>query len=166
MKIIHGVVLTVVLLALAGCGGGPPRCTASQEQQKQFGSLAAMSGLDEMRTMLAQDVSLVHSRINGANDERPIHWAALSGNLDVVTLLLDNGAMIDAVDAQGLTALHWAAWQGRPEVARLLVDQGAAVDVISAAGNTALDRAISDGHQDVAEYLTSIGARRGSELTE
>lgn len=154
-----------LMLAIAGCGGaGAPECTASEELQKQFGSLAAMSGLAEMKTMLVEDASLVHSRINGANDERPIHWAALSGNTDVVTLLLDNGAAIDAADAQGLTALHWAAWQGQMEVARQLVGKGATVDMVSVAGNTPLDRAISDGHQDVADYLTSVGAKRGSEL--
>lgn len=166
MKVIHSVILAIVLLALAGCNGGAPKCTASEEMQKQFGTLAAMSGLAEMKTMLAEDASLVHSRINGTNDERPVHWAALSGNIEVVTLLLDNGAEIDAVDAQGLTALHWAAWQGQPEVARLLVGRGASVDLVSVAGNTALDRAITDGHQDVAEYLTSIGAKRGSELAD
>lgn len=166
MKLIHSVILAIVLLALAGCSAGAPKCTASEEIQKQFGTLAAMSGLAEMKTMLAEDASLVHSRINGTNDERPVHWAALSGNIEVVTLLLDNGAEVDAVDAQGLTALHWAAWQGQPEVARLLVGRGASVDLVSVAGNTALDRAISDGHQDVADYLTSIGAKRGSELAD
>lgn len=38
----------------------------------------------------------------------PLHWAASSGHLDVVTYLLENGAEVDKVDNGGWTALHIA----------------------------------------------------------
>lgn len=45
--------------------------------------------------------------------------------LEAVRLLLDHGADIDAVDANGETAMHGAVYQDRPAVIRLLDERGA-----------------------------------------
>ena len=167
MKLIKVVILLFGLSAFAACGGADGyECTASPVKQEQFGKLAAMSGLAGMKEMLAGDPSLVHARINGTNDERPLHWAALTGDIDVVSLLIEHGADINAVDAQGLTALHWAAWQGQLDIAKLLVAEGSAINAVSVHNNTPLDRAIQDGHQEVADYLRSAGGKRGLDLVE
>jgi len=49
--------------------------------------------------------------------------------LDVVELLLDLGADINAVDANGETAVHGAAYKNLPKVVKLLVARGAKIDV-------------------------------------
>jgi ankyrin repeat protein len=51
--------------------------------------------------------------------------AAASGKTDVVKLLLDKGANINAKDAGGHTTLWWAIHNGDTEVARLLQARGA-----------------------------------------
>ena len=38
----------------------------------------------------------------------PLHWAAFSGHVDLVEVLLEQGAAIDARNASGQTPLHWA----------------------------------------------------------
>ena len=43
-----------------------------------------------------------------------LHWAATSGNLGAVTVLLSNGADIDARDLRGQTPLHWAVRAASP----------------------------------------------------
>ncbi|TYZ65766.1 hypothetical protein PybrP1_012635 [[Pythium] brassicae (nom. inval.)] len=57
-----------------------------------------------------------------------LHWAALSGQDEIVTLLLRNGASIDLPDKlEGLTPLHYAAYYGHVKVTRLLVNAGASL---------------------------------------
>jgi uncharacterized protein len=46
--------------------------------------------------------------------ETPLHRAAAFGDEDTIKLLLDAGARVDAVDANGETPLSWASWYLRP----------------------------------------------------
>ncbi|KAG2775348.1 hypothetical protein PC116_g20380 [Phytophthora cactorum] len=60
-----------------------------------------------------------------------LHWAALSGSDEVLSLLLRNGASIDQQDTlDGLTALHYAAFYGHVKSTRLLVCAGASMTVM------------------------------------
>lgn len=53
----------------------------------------------------------------------PIHLAAQSGNKEIVRLLIENSARIDAVNDDQATALHRAAALNQHEVAKFLVDR-------------------------------------------
>jgi ankyrin repeat protein len=46
----------------------------------------------------------------------------------VCSLLLENGAVVNALDYGGRTALHKAARRGHTTVAKMLLDKGANVD--------------------------------------
>ncbi|GMG14530.1 unnamed protein product [Phytophthora fragariaefolia] len=60
-----------------------------------------------------------------------LHWAALSGSDEVLSLLLRNGASIDQQDAlDGLTALHYATFYGHIKTTRLLVSAGASLTIL------------------------------------
>lgn len=59
-----------------------------------------------------------------------LHWAALSGEDEIVMLLLRNGASVDLPDKlERLTPLHYAAYYGHVKVTRLLVNAGASLTV-------------------------------------
>ncbi|KAE9123284.1 hypothetical protein PF007_g7111 [Phytophthora fragariae] len=59
-----------------------------------------------------------------------LHWAALSGSDEVLSLLLRNGASIDQQDTlDGLSALHYAAFYGHIKTTRLLVAAGASLTI-------------------------------------
>ena len=47
------------------------------------------------------------------------------GNVDIVGILLQNGALVDAATKDQYTALHIAAKEGQEEVAAVLLDNGA-----------------------------------------
>ena len=51
--------------------------------------------------------------------------AAANGHKDVVKLLLDRGAEVNAKDGVGWSALHLAAREGHKDVVLLLLDRGA-----------------------------------------
>jgi serine/threonine-protein phosphatase 6 regulatory ankyrin repeat subunit B len=64
--------------------------------------------------------------------------AAGTGKVDILKLLLDNEANVNAKDRFGSTALMFAARQGRAEAVKLLIESGADVTIQDKYGATAL----------------------------
>jgi ankyrin repeat protein len=62
--------------------------------------------------------------------------------IEAISIALEAGLDIDAVDGRGRTALHGAALQGYDEVVRALADFGARLDVADDEGFTPLDTAL------------------------
>src|SRR5262249_3474435 len=86
------------------------------------------------------------------NDLTALMWAAgpedgvgEGAALDVVTLLLDAGAQIDAVDNRGRTALMIAAELGRAAIVDALLARGADRSIADKAGKRAADLAANAG---------------------
>jgi ankyrin repeat protein len=67
-----------------------------------------------------------------------ISWVTEAESLEAVTLALELGGDVNAVDASGETALHGAAYRGSNAVVRFLVDRGARLNVKNARGWTPL----------------------------
>jgi hypothetical protein len=78
--------------------------------------------------------------------------------LEMVQLLLEKGAYIDAKDGHGRTALHEASRKGHEMVAQLLLKNGAGIDAKDGHGRTALHEASRKGHEMVAQLLLKNGA--------
>ena len=87
-----------------------------------------------------------------ASDETPLCVAAKEGNLDMVNLLLEHGAVVNFKALSGYTPLMCAAEWGRTAVVKLLLEKGAAVDN-DPTGCTPLWLAKTKGHTDVVEVL-------------
>ena len=126
---------------------------------------AAASGfLEKIKALIKDHPDLVSSK--DQLGETPLHYAADHGYINVVRLLLDNGADVNArskddevlslnglVKVGGLTPLHCAAIEGHKEVVELLLANKADVNALSNDGTTPLQWALQKGHQDVAELL-------------
>jgi ankyrin repeat protein len=82
------------------------------------------------------------SEVAGNNSEmadfRPLHHAALNGDLALLKLLVDNRADVNAVSVTGYAPLHLAMAGGYLDVARLLLERGARVNTRDERGNTPL----------------------------
>ena len=70
-----------------------------------------------------------------------LHLAAAGRSAEVVRLLLEAGAPIDALDMRGMTPLMFAVATDNPEprIAQLLVSAGASLTVATPQGETAID---------------------------
>jgi ankyrin repeat protein len=95
----------------------------------------------------------------------PLHYAATHGHLDVMQLLLDEHAYIDAESPNGSTPLMMAAHYGTPQAVQLLLDAGADPLLKNRLGLSAIDFALRVGRREVAELIAAaVRARqpRGS----
>jgi hypothetical protein len=57
------------------------------------------------------------------------HAVVMAGSTQVIKLLLDRGANVNAVDKGGFTPLHFAAERGVVEIVTMLLEKGAKPDV-------------------------------------
>lgn len=91
----------------------------------------------------------------------PLHYAATGGHLDVMRLLLDRNAYIDASSPNSSTPLMMAAMYGTTDAVKLLVEAGADPNVKNALGLTAIDFARQVKNDNaVALIAASIRARQ------
>ncbi|XP_076271709.1 protein phosphatase 1 regulatory subunit 12B-like isoform X23 [Rhynchophorus ferrugineus] len=88
----------------------------------------------------SSSVNASHSK-TGAT---PLHVAAAKGYIDVMKILLQCSADVDAQDADGWTPLHAAAHWAQGEASRLLVENLADMDAKNYVGQTPFDLADSE----------------------
>ena len=81
-------------------------------------------------------------------------WAAWSGSLDVVKLLVRHRADVLVQNRNGCTVAHWAASGGNLELCKYLYDiLEVDFSVANFAGNTPLSHAMAYGREDVVQWL-------------
>jgi hypothetical protein len=96
----------------------------------------------------------------------PLMMAAYQGNLQVVDMLVRNGANVDARNSAGSTALHFAAggvlvsklYRGSPAVVAYLLDHGADVNAHNDTGTTPLMAAVYNANVESVRILLAHGA--------
>uniref|UniRef100_A0A669E918 CASK interacting protein 2 n=1 Tax=Oreochromis niloticus TaxID=8128 RepID=A0A669E918_ORENI len=82
-----------------------------------------------------------------------LHHAALTGTIELLSLLLEAQATVDIKDINGMRPLHYAAWQGKADSVLLLLRAGASVNSPSNDGQIPLHLSAQYGHYEVSEML-------------
>ncbi|KAJ7112578.1 hypothetical protein C8R44DRAFT_882341 [Mycena epipterygia] len=99
---------------------------------------------------------------NSAHDDNTVvvafHAASESGHANIIRLLLEKGADINAVDAKHGSALQAASAEGHTETARLLLKEGADVNAAGGHYGTALQAASYGGSPEIVRILLKEGA--------
>ncbi|TMW69768.1 hypothetical protein Poli38472_001924 [Pythium oligandrum] len=114
---------------------------------------ASRSGQVELVQLL-----LAHNVDPNESPDSPLHYAALSGEHEVVKLLLVNGANVHARDSHNYTALHSACRWDSQKAAAVLLEYGVDIDAVDKDGSTALHIAASNGNVSCVELLLKHGA--------
>jgi ankyrin repeat protein len=126
-------------------------------------NVEARTAQDESPLMMASlkgHVALARELIaRGADVNKPgwapLHYAATSGQLEIMELLLENYAFIDAESPNGTTPLMMAAMYGSTAAVKLLLDAGADTTMKNKLGLTAIDFAQRANRQDAAELIAA-----------
>ena len=116
---------------------------------------AANAGRLEAVTLLAKSGANVNAP---SADVPPLVIAALQRRADIVTVLVENAADVNAKDTSGRTTLIVAAENGQKEIVDLLVAKGADVNSRDNRGTTPLTAATRGRHSEVAQLLREHGA--------
>uniref|UniRef100_A0A1I8HU47 ANK_REP_REGION domain-containing protein n=1 Tax=Macrostomum lignano TaxID=282301 RepID=A0A1I8HU47_9PLAT len=82
-----------------------------------------------------------------------LHQAAFNGNVPMMQVLLDHGALVDLRDARGLRPLHVASYQGHGEAVHLLLNKGSQPDLPACGGLSPLHLACQAGHYEIVKTL-------------
>jgi ankyrin repeat protein len=138
-------VLAVALIAVAnGCVSPPRSAYRPIHQFAEAGDAAAV----------AQDLATNSSDLDVPDDGglTPLHLAAAHCRTNVVLLLLDEGAKVNARAKGGATPLHLAAQEGCVDVVTILLARGAKINARDDKGYTPLKRA-ELWHQDAAAQI-------------
>ncbi|KAJ5642154.1 hypothetical protein N7490_006154 [Penicillium lividum] len=86
------------------------------------------------------------------NQWTPLHLATNKWSEDVVRLLLDKGARVNAKDTRGVTALH-LVHHTSTKIARLLLEHGADLSLEDEDGQTPLQVAAANGDEEMVKFL-------------
>ena len=104
-------------------------------------------------------VLLHHQPLNpnatGSRGRCPLHFAASSGSLTTLRLLLDARADIDAAASDGATALSLACIKGHAHIAEALVASGCRPGILDSAGLSAIHHAARACHLQCISVLSA-----------
>jgi ankyrin repeat protein len=113
--------------------------------------LAAINGLTDIcQQLISKDADV------NKPGWTPLHYAATHGHLEVMNLLLENNAYIDAASPNGSTPLMMAASYGTPMAVKLLLEAGADPMLRNDLGLSAIDFAQRANRAESAEIISAF----------
>ncbi|XP_046983414.1 BRCA1-associated RING domain protein 1-like [Schistocerca americana] len=128
------------------------RSLSAEERDRRLVQAAEQGAVGELRALIAAGAD-VGAR-GGQWGWTALHWAASRGDVEVVRLLLEAGAAVDARDKDGWTPLHCAAAYRQAEVVAALLDAGADRGATGSGGETPLDLATQPGYRHLMDMLS------------
>jgi len=94
-------------------------------------------------------------QIGGKSGRRPLNWAAIENNTDMIQLLLNAGTDVNKTNLSGFTPLHHAVESKSFEAAQLLLKHGANLNLKTKDNYTALEIAAIRNDEKMIALLQS-----------
>ena len=103
---------------------------------------------------------LVNEVLNDDSKQKikPLHLASKKGHIEIVKLLIDNGAELEARMTDGTTPLHLASLHNQLPVVELLLAKGVNINVEKESGRTPLYSACEKNNVEIVNALLKKGA--------
>lgn len=122
-------------------------------------TISSIIGASEIAQLLIKNgANIEHKNKRGETSLIAAAKSPFENQKDTVEVLIDSGAIIDAVDNYGFTPLMYAAEFDHYDVVNLLLNNGASIDIQNEDGYTALMRVSHTTHIDIAMLLMDSGA--------
>jgi ankyrin repeat protein len=130
---------------------------AGRKKELDIFEAAALGKLERLKDC-AGDVAAVNSRSN--DGFTALHFACFFGQPDAARLLIEKGALVDAVasNPMKLMPLHSAASARNVEAARLLLERGAPINARQQGGWVPIHAATQNGDRAMVELMLKHGA--------
>ncbi|MEW6028810.1 MAG: ankyrin repeat domain-containing protein [Chloroflexota bacterium] len=122
--------------------------------------LACFFGQFETAEYLIKAGAMVNSPSRNGLNVTPLQSAAAGGHLEIVQLLLKNGANPNVRETGGFTPLHAASENGDVEMIHALILAGADLHAKSADGRLPLDLAQANDHKEAIKVLKAEITKR------
>ena len=135
------------------------KTSLNEENKTNLLHLACQEGLKEQVKMFLEIGAQINTKSNSG--ATPLHLATKNDHLEIVQILLQNGAdtNIEQEDCLRFTPLHTAALNGHVEVSILLLQNGARIDAKTNCYKlTPLHYAVIGGFAELAEIFLQNGA--------
>lgn len=152
--------VTPILLAIYHGKLDVARALAAHHPSLSFGEAVALGDSDRVKSMLAADPSLLHSR---TKDGFPSFGLAIFfRHSELARFLIEQGADVNAAAANAMRVapVHAAAAACDRETMRMLLERGADPNAKQQLDYTALHGAASRGDVEMAKLLLAHGAVR------
>ena len=85
-----------------------------------------------------------------------MNWAAYYDHVEVIELLVGNGADINGTNLTGFTPIHHAAENNSKRSALVLLEAGADADAPNRRGKTPLDTAKEKSYEEIVRLLENV----------
>lgn len=112
--------------------------------------------VESMKQIIKEDPYIVNANL--ITRSKPLFMAATRGNLEMVGLLVTNGADVNCRGICKETPLHRAVQCPGCEIVRLLLEAGADIAVCNSRGETPLHTAVIFENKEAAEMLIAAGS--------
>lgn len=129
------------------------------DPSKEIIKAAKAGDVVRIKELLAIDRALINSR--DKDGSTPLHCATWKGQTEVVALLLEAGADVNAHNSNehwGTTPLHAAAHSNQAAIAQMLIDHGADLNAKDMTGQPPMHHTTFHKAKAVAKVLEKYGA--------
>jgi len=149
--------VALLLTFLLAAGGFASRAEHQDSGRRpDIFSLVQGGQLEIVREALKTDPKLANA-VDRAG-RTPICLAVSTGNLDMVRLLIENGAAVRVGDNNLRAPIHFANWAGDKAMIDLLLEKGAVIDTRAIGGATPLIHSSLNNNFEMSRHLIERGA--------
>lgn len=137
-----------------------PVADAEREIDYTIYQLVSAGKTDELKALLDGQPALARRHFDSYRGQTLLQLAADGRSMEVVKLIVERGADVNAAAGTEPSPLHLAAERGRTEIAQYLIERGANVDArANSHGPTPLQEALFNKQPETAAVLVKAGAK-------